>query len=98
MSQRARVAVIVMVTLLGGVAAAAPPRPVEFPPPTLSTTVSPVAMGLERPRLDPPAPTSIATPELELGRAPAPRFISTVTKPLPTSTDPGGFACAFIAF
>jgi tetratricopeptide (TPR) repeat protein len=98
MSGRARVFVIAVATLLGGVAAAAPPRPVEFPPPALSVTASsPVAMGLERPRLDPPAPSPIPTPALELGRAPVPRFVSLVSKPLPTASDPGGFACAFVA-
>ena len=96
---RGRLGVLRIVTmLLAAPAGAAPPRPVEFPPPTLAITVSPVPPGLERPRLDPPLPPPVAMPALELGRAPAPRFVSTVSKPLPPVTDPGGFACTFIAF
>jgi TolA-binding protein len=79
-------------------AAAVLPRPVEFPPPSLVVTVSPVPIGLERPRLDPPAAPPVSPPALELGRAPAPRFISAVSTPLPPATDPGGFACTFVAF
>jgi tetratricopeptide (TPR) repeat protein len=95
---RALVVGVAAVGLLGAPAAATAPRPVEFPPPTLAVTVAPVSPGLERPRLDPPPAPPIPAPALELGRAPAPRFVSTVTKPLPTPTDPGGFACAFAAF
>jgi tetratricopeptide (TPR) repeat protein len=98
MRARAGLLVLIAVALRATPAAAAPPRPVEFPPPALSVTVSPVASGLERPRLDPPAPPPVPAPALDLGRAPAPRFISTVSKPLPIPSDPGGFACAFVAF
>jgi len=90
--------VLIAATFQAAPAAAAPPRPVEFPPPALSVTVSPVASGLERPRLDPPAPPPAPAPALDLGHAPAPRFVSAVSKPLPTVADPGGFACAFVAF
>src|SRR5580765_7577807 len=89
---------LAMAALLETPAVAAPPRPVEFPPPQLAVTVAPVPPGLERPRLDPPPAPPIPAPALDLGRAPAPRFISIVTKPLPTPTAPGGFACAFVAF
>jgi tetratricopeptide (TPR) repeat protein len=89
---------IVVIALLAAPAGAAAPRPVEFPPPPLAIAVSPVPPGLERPRLDPPSPPPVPAPALDLGRAPAPRFISTVSKPLPTPTDPGGFACTFVAF
>jgi tetratricopeptide (TPR) repeat protein len=98
MSGRAGVLAITVVSLLATPGAAAPPRPVEFPPPVLTVTVSPAASGLERPRLDPPPPPAVPAPALDLGRAPAPRFISNVSKPLPTPQDPGGFACAFTAF
>jgi tetratricopeptide (TPR) repeat protein len=90
--------VLAAAALLATPAAAATPRPVEFPPPALAVTVAPVPPGLERPRLDPPPAPPIPAPALELGRAPSPRFISAVTKPLPTPSDPGGFACAFVAF
>ena len=93
-----RVLAVTVLALLAAPAAAAPPRAVEFPPPTLTVTISPVPPGLERPRLDPPPAPPVPAPALELGRAPAPRFISTVGKPLPTPADPGGFACAFVAF
>ncbi|HEY7141614.1 MAG TPA: tetratricopeptide repeat protein [Methylomirabilota bacterium] len=93
-----RALAVTIAGLLAAPAAAAPPRPVEFPPPVLAVTVSPVPPGLERPRLDPPSPPPIPTPALDLGHAPPPRFISTVSKPLPTPADPGGFACAFVAF
>jgi tetratricopeptide (TPR) repeat protein len=83
---------------LAGPAAPEPPRPVEFPPPSLAVVVSPVAIGLERPPLEPPPAPPVAVPPLDLGRAPAPRFISAVGKPLPIVADPGGFACAFVAF
>jgi tetratricopeptide (TPR) repeat protein len=98
MRGRVGVLAITAAALLTTPVAAAPPRPVEFPPPALAVTISPVASGLERPRLDPPLPPSVPAPALDLGRAPAPRFISTVSKPLPTPSDPGGFACAFAAF
>ena len=98
MRGRKIVLTLAMAALLGTPAVAAPPRPVEFPPPQLAVTVAPVPPGLERPRLDPPPAPPIPAPALDLGRAPAPRFISSVTKPLPTTTDPGGFACAFVAF
>jgi tetratricopeptide (TPR) repeat protein len=94
----ARALAVTVLALLATSAQAAPPRPVEFPPPALAVTVSPVPPGLERPRLDPPLPPPVPAPALELGRAPLPRFISTVTKPLPMPADPGGFACAFVAF
>jgi len=98
MRGRAGVLATIVVALLATAAGAATPRPVEFPPPALTVTVSPIATGLERPRLDPPAPPAVPAPALDLGRAPAPRFASTVTKPLPAPADPGGFACAFVAF
>jgi tetratricopeptide (TPR) repeat protein len=98
MRSRAGALAITVGALLATPGVAAPPRPVEFPPPTLAVTVSPVATGLERPRLDPPLPPAVPVPALDLGHAPAPRFISTVNKPLPTPADPGGFACAFAAF
>ena len=98
MRGRKIVLTLAMAALLGTPAVAAPPRPVEFPPPQLAVTVAPVPPGLERPRLDPPPAPPIPAPALDLGRAPAPRFISSVTKPLPTTTDPGGFSCAFVAF
>ena len=88
----------VTAALLTARAEAVLPRPVEFPPPALAITVSPVPIGLERPRLDPPPAPPIAPPALELGRAPAPRFISGVGKPLPPATDPGGFACTLVVF
>src|SRR5262245_6970936 len=88
----------VALTLAAVPAGAVVPRPVEFPPPSLAIVVSPVPIGLERPRLVPPPAPPVAAPSLELGRAPAPRFISGVSKPLPAATDPGGFACAFVAF
>src|SRR5262249_11258507 len=98
MTGRAGILAITAVALLATPGLAAPPRPVEFPPPALTVAVSPVASGLERPRLDPPPPPAVPAPALDLGRAPAPRVISTVSKPLPTPSDPGGFACAFVAF
>lgn len=85
-------------TLISGTAGAATPRPVEFPAPRLAVVVSPIPMGLERPRLDPPLPPPIPTPALDLGRAPTPRFVSAVAKPLPPAADPGGFACALNVF
>ena len=98
MRSRPGVLAIVVTALLAAPVDAAPPRPVEFPPPTLAVAVSPVPPGLERSRLDPPPPPPVPTPALELGRAPAPRFVSAVSKPLPPTTDPGGFACTFVAF
>jgi tetratricopeptide (TPR) repeat protein len=93
------VALAVVATLfLAWPSGAAPPRPVEYPPPTLSIVVSPVPIGVERPRLDPPPAAPFPAPALDLGRAPAPRFVSTVGKPLPPFGDPGGFACTFVAF
>jgi tetratricopeptide (TPR) repeat protein len=89
---------VVAAALLAIPAGAASPRPVEFPPPPLAIVVSPVPPGLERPPLDPPPPSPVPTPALELGHAPAPRFVSAVSKPLPPAMDPGGFACTFIAF
>jgi tetratricopeptide (TPR) repeat protein len=92
----------VVASLLSGLAVspaiAVEPRPVEFPAPSLAIVVSPVPMGIERPRLDPPPPPPVPAPALDLGRAPAPRFVSLVSKPFPTVADPGGFACAFVAF
>ena len=98
MRGRVGVLAVTVAALLATPAAAAPPRPVEFPPPALAVTVSPVASGLERPRLDPPPPPPSRRPRSISGAAPAPRFISTVGKPLPVPSDPGGFACAFVAF
>jgi len=82
MRGRRTVLALAALALLGTPAAAAPPRAVEFPPPPLAVTVAPVPPGLERPRLDPPPAPPLPAPALELGRAPAPRFISNVTKPL----------------
>lgn len=93
-----RVLAFGVAVVLAAPAVAAPPRGVEFPPPPLAVTVSPIAPGLERPRLDPPPAPPAPAPALELGQAPPPRFISTVGKPLPIPSDPGGFACAFVAF
>jgi tetratricopeptide (TPR) repeat protein len=87
----------VLAALLAGSAGAAPPRPVEFPPPTLAVTIAPVAPGLERPRLEPPPAPPVPAPALELGRAPTPLFISAVTKPLPVVAEPGGFPCFIVA-
>lgn len=89
---------VAAVLLATPAAAAVLPRPVEFPPPSLVIAVSPGPIGLERPRLDPPPAPPVATPALELGRAPAPRFISAAAVPLPPTSDPGGFACTFVAF
>ena len=83
-------------TLVGAAAGATPPRPVEFPAPQLAVAVSPIPMGLERPRLDPPPAPPVPPPQLDLGRAPAPRFVSAVSKPLPPAGDPGGFACTLM--
>ena len=88
---------VIAAALLTGPAEAAP-RPVAFPPPTMSILASPVPIGLERPRIEIPAAPPIPAPALDLGRAPAPRFISAVGKPLPPAGDPGGFACTFVAF
>jgi tetratricopeptide (TPR) repeat protein len=92
------VALSLAALLVGADAFAAPPRPVEFPAPQLAVVISPAPMGLERPRLDPPPAPPVPTPQLDLGRAPAPRFVSLVSKPLPPAADPGGFACTFVAF
>jgi tetratricopeptide (TPR) repeat protein len=98
MTGRVGVLAFVLAALQAASAAAAPPRPVEFPPPSLTVMVSPVPPGLERVRIDPPPPPPVPTPALELGRAPDPRFVSAVGKPLPPVSDPGGLACAFVAF
>jgi tetratricopeptide (TPR) repeat protein len=92
------IALAVFGCLLGPAAAPAQPRPVQFPPPRLAVTVSPVPLGLERPALEPPPAPPVEALAVELGRAPDPRFASLVTKPLPAPGDPGGFACAFVAF
>src|SRR5262245_63748018 len=84
-----------LMALIASVGLGAEPRPVEFPAPALVVGVSPVPMGLERPRLDPPPAPPVPTPALDLGQAPTPRFISTVTKPLPSVPEPSGFPCAF---
>ncbi|HEX2500696.1 MAG TPA: hypothetical protein VHO73_04505, partial [Methylomirabilota bacterium] len=70
MTGRVGVLAFVLAVLQAASAAAAPPRPVEFPPPSLAVTVSPVPPGLERARLDPLPPPPVPTPALELGRAP----------------------------
>jgi tetratricopeptide (TPR) repeat protein len=94
-----RVALVVSLLLAvgGSVAGAAVSRPAELPPPSLVITVAPLAMGVERPPLDPPPPPPIQAPPLDLGSAPAPRFVSAVGKPFPAVPDPGGFACVFVA-
>jgi tetratricopeptide (TPR) repeat protein len=98
MGGRGAVLAIVTAALLTPPAGAATPGPVEFPPPPLSVEVSPIPIGIERPRLEPPPAPPVPAPALELGRAPAPRFFSAVTKPLPPAGAPGGFACTFAAF
>jgi tetratricopeptide (TPR) repeat protein len=85
-------------TLATPAQAAVAPRPVEFPPPQLTVTLSPIPIGLERLPLEPPPPPSLPALAVDLGHAPAPRFASLVAKPLPAVADPGGFACAFVAF
>jgi tetratricopeptide (TPR) repeat protein len=87
-----------LAALAASPAGAITPRPVEFPAPSLAVAVSPVPMGLERPRLDPPPAPPLPTPALDLARPPAPRFVSAVSKPLPPAADPGGFACTLNVF
>jgi tetratricopeptide (TPR) repeat protein len=96
--RRRRTGLAALVALLwAGVAGAAAPRAVELPAPPLVVTVTPVPLGVERAPLEPPPPPPVARPPADLGRAPAPRFISAVTKPFPAVADPGGFACVFVA-
>ena len=99
MSRRAAGLAVALSLLGAGAAPAAPaPRPPEFPPPTLAVTVTPVPLGVQRPGLEPPPPPPVSAPAIEVGGAPAPRFASLVTKPLPVVAEPGGFPCFIVAF
>lgn len=99
MRRRVLGALALLGSMLASSAAGAPvARPVEFPPPELAIPMTPLAMGLERPAIEPPPPPPLEARTVELGRPPDPRFVSGVTKPLPAVPDPGAFACAFVAF
>ena len=82
----------------GGARAGGPAAPGRVPAAAARGDGRPGPPGPRAAAPGPPPAPPIPAPALELGRAPAPRFISTVTKPLPTPADPGGFACAFAAF
>jgi tetratricopeptide (TPR) repeat protein len=97
MMRRAAALAVLLALLRAAPAGAGAPRAVELPAPPLVVTVAPLPLGVERPPLEPPPPPPVARPPAELGRAPAPRFVSAVTKPFPAVPDPGGFACVFVA-
>jgi tetratricopeptide (TPR) repeat protein len=69
--------------------------PSLFPEPDMPLAVTPLALGLVRPSLEPPSPPPPAAPTVEL-RVPLPvNFESEAGKPMPLVRDPGGMSCTF---
>jgi tetratricopeptide (TPR) repeat protein len=88
-----RLALAVLLALAATPAHAAAPRTVELPAPELQLTVSPLALGLARPQLEPPPAPPPAPPTVELKIPAVLRFQTAVAKDWPPAPDPGGTSC-----
>jgi TolA-binding protein len=86
---------LVAVLLACGLARPATGAPVDFPLPDLPLGVTPLALNVTRPALDPPPAPALPPLAADLGAPPPPRFDTRLVKPAPPARDPGGTACTF---
>jgi tetratricopeptide (TPR) repeat protein len=91
---RPGVLALVLLLLPLGAGAAVPP-PLELPTPELTLTATPLALGIARPNLEPPAAPALPAPLVDLAGPPMPRFATAIVKPSPPAHEPGTTVCAF---